>query len=204
MPAQLTRGRIITTAIEVADREGFEAATLRRIAGELGVHVTSLYNHVPTRDAVTDGIVERLIEEADLPVEPVGWERWVRSFVERIGDVASRHPGAFAALQRRPVQGARAAASFEVALAAFANAGLAPQDAYGAVKATALVALSIGAEKSLASSGVVAETQVDELPPDDFPHLHALADIWSEDAAWSFTLESLVSGLRAQIRRLKT
>lgn len=204
MPAHLSRERIIATAIEVADRDGFEAATLRRIAGELGVHVTSLYNHVSTREAVTDGIVQRLIEEAELPVEPVGWEQWVRSFVERIGAVASRHPGAFAALQRRPVQGARAAASFEVALAAFANAGLSPQDAYGAVKATALVALSIGAEKSLASSGVVAETQVDELPPDDFPHLHALAGIWSEDAAWSFTLESLVSGLRARIRRLKT
>jgi AcrR family transcriptional regulator len=204
MPALLTRERIITTAIELADRDGFEAATLRRIAGELGVHVTSLYNHVPTRDAVTDGIVERLIEEADLPLQLVGWQQWVRSFVEGIGDVASRHPGAFAALQRRPVQGARAAASFEVALAAFSKAGLAPQDAYGAVKATALVALSIGAEKGLASSGVVAETQVDELPPEDFPHLHALADIWSEAAAWSFTLETLVSGLRAQIRRLKS
>src|SRR5215831_3486645 len=204
MPAVLTRERIIATAIELADRDGFDAATLRRIAGELGVHVTSLYNHVATRDAVTDGIVERLIEEADLPVEPVGWEQWVRSFVQRIGDVASRHPGAFAALQRRPVQGARAAASFEVALAAFAKAGLAPQDAYGAVKATALVALSIGAEKSLASGGGVAETQVDELPPEAFPHVRALRDVESEDAAWSFTLETLVSGLSAQIRRRKT
>jgi AcrR family transcriptional regulator len=203
MPATLTRERIITTAIEVADRDGFEAATLRRIAGELDVHVTSLYNHVLTREAITDGMVERLIEEADLPVELVGWEHWVRSFVERIGDVASRHPGAFGALQRRPVQGPRAAASFEVALAAFAKAGLTAQDAYGAVKATALVALSVGAEKSLASSGVIAETQVDELPPEDFPHLRALADIWSEDAAWTFTLETLVSGLRAQIRRRK-
>ena len=64
MPAQLTRERIIGTAIELADRDGFEAATLRRIAAELGVHVTSLYNHVATREAVTDGIVERLIEEA--------------------------------------------------------------------------------------------------------------------------------------------
>jgi len=204
MPAVLTRERIIATAIEVADRDGFEAATLRRIAGELGVHVTSLYNHVSTREAVTDGIVERLIEEADLPAELVGWEQWVRSFVERIGDVASRHPGAFAALQRRPVQGPRAAASFEVALTAFAKAGLAAEDAYAAVKATSFVALSIGAEKSLASGGVVAETDVDELPAETFPHVHALADISSEDAAWSFTLETLVSGLRAQIRRRKT
>jgi AcrR family transcriptional regulator len=204
MPAVLTRERIIATAIELADRDGFEAATLRRIAGELGVHVTSLYNHVPTREAVTDGIVERLIEEAALPAEPVGWEQWVRGFVSGIGDVASRHPGAFGALQRRPVQGPSATASFEVALAAFAKAGLAPEDAYGAVKATALVALSVGAEKSLASSGGVAQTQVDDLPPEDFPHLHALADIESEEAAWAFTLETLVSGLRTQIRRRRT
>jgi len=90
------------------------------------------------------------------------------------------------------------------ALAAFAKAGLAPEDAYGAVKATALVALSVGAEKSLASSGGVAQTQVDDLPPEDFPHLHALADIESEEAAWAFTLETLVSGLRTQIRRRRT
>ena len=45
----------------MADRDGFEGVTLRRIAAELGVHVTSLYNHVPTRDAVTHGIIERLI-----------------------------------------------------------------------------------------------------------------------------------------------
>jgi len=204
MPAVLTRERIIATAIELADRDGFEAATLRRIAGELGVHVTSLYNHVPTREAVTDGIVERLIEEADLPAKAAGWEQWVRSFVERIGDVASRHPGAFAALQRRPVQGPRATASFEIALAAFAKAGLATEDAYGAVKATALVALSVGAEKSLASGGVLAETDVEGLPPESFPHLRALRDIGSEDVAWSFTLETLVSGLRAQIRRRKS
>ena len=127
MAPVLTRERIVATAIDLADRDGFEAATLRRIAGELGVHVTSLYNHVPTRDAVTDGMVERLIEEADLPVEPVGWEQWVRSFVARIGDVASRHPGAFGALQRRPVQGPRAAASFEVALAASRKRGLPPR-----------------------------------------------------------------------------
>ena len=64
----------------MADRDGFEGVTLRRIAAELGVHVTSLYNHVPTRDAVTDGIIERLIEEAKLPTSPVPWEEWVRSF----------------------------------------------------------------------------------------------------------------------------
>src|SRR5512138_3624093 len=104
----------------MADRDGLDAVTLRRLAGELGVHVTSLYNHVPTRDAIVDGIVELLIAEAHLPGNPRSWEEWVREFVAAIGEVAAAHPGAFAALERRPVQGERATASFEAALAAFA------------------------------------------------------------------------------------
>src|SRR3954454_4823495 len=118
----------------MADRDGLDAVTLRGIAGELGVHVTSLYNHVPTRDAVTDGIVELLLDEAKLPTAPVSWETWVQRFFEAISTIASTHPGAFMTLQQRPVQGPRAAASFEVALAAFTRAGFSSTDAYAAVK----------------------------------------------------------------------
>src|SRR3954447_7148326 len=117
MPA-LTRERILQAAVRLADRDGPEAVTLRRIATDLGVHVTSLYNHVPTRDAVTDGIVELLLDEAKLPTGPVEWDVWVREFIDAVVGVAATHPGAFHALQQRPVQGARATASFEVALAA--------------------------------------------------------------------------------------
>src|SRR3977135_2140348 len=98
----LTRDRIVDTAIAIADREGFEAATLRRIACEPGLHVTSLYNHVVTRDAVTDAIVERLIDEAKLPLAPVAWEEWVRRFFTAIGTIAMPHPGAFTDLHGGP------------------------------------------------------------------------------------------------------
>ena len=54
----LSRDRILACAVRVADRDGLEAASLRRIAGELGVHVTSIYHHVPTKEALLDGIVE--------------------------------------------------------------------------------------------------------------------------------------------------
>jgi AcrR family transcriptional regulator len=195
---------IIDTAIELADREGFEAVTLRRLAGELGVHVTSLYNHVPTRDAITDGIVTRLIEEADLPAERVPWEEWVRRFVLAIGAVAVAHPGAFTALQRRPVQGERAVASFELALEAFVRAGFTPEDAYGALKATTLLALSIAVEMSGLSGEEQPRTELDQLSAERFPYLHAVAaQDDGEDAAWSFSVEVLVSGLRAQLRRRK-
>lgn len=182
----------------MADRDGLDAVTMRRIAGELGVHVTSLYNHVATRDAITDGIVDSLLDQAHLPATPVDWEEWVRSFFTAMSTIATQHPGAFAALSRRPVQGARAAASFEVALAAFSRAGLSPEDAYSAVKATALTTLMVGMERSMSARGEILETVIEALPQESFPQFHALIGN-DPTTAWSFSLETLVAGLRTQI-----
>lgn len=203
MPA-LSRERILETAVALADRDGFEAATLRKIAAELGVHVTSLYHHVATRDAVTDGIVEVLLAESDVPLEPVAWEVWVRRFFTAVGDVAARHPGAFAALSVRPVQGAEAITTFEVALAAFAQAGLSPLDAYGAVKATALLTLGAANERALQAAGHSAETALEQLPAESFPQVRSLEHVQDPAASWAFSLETLVAGLRAQVRTRKT
>lgn len=183
----------------MADAKGLDAVTMRRIAAELGVHVTSLYNHVDTRDAITDGIVETLLDQAHLPTTDVDWEEWVRSFFTGMSGLAIQHPGAFGALSRRPVQGARAAASFEVALAAFSRAGLSPGDAYNAVKAAALTALMVGAERSMSVRGELPETVIEALPSESFPQFHALVDDHDPTTAWSFALETLVAGLRAQI-----
>lgn len=199
----LSSDRIVATARDLADRDGLEAVTLRRLATELGVHVTSLYNHVPTLDAIIDGIIALLVSDADLPGHPRNWEEWVREFVAAVGAIAERHPGAFAALERRPVQGERALSSFEVALAAFARAGLSPAESYGAIKVTTYVALSIGLERALAARGETAATETELLPPERFPHLLALPDADDPEDTWAFSVETLVAGLHTQVRRAK-
>ena len=199
----LSSDRIVATARDLADRDGLDAVTLRRLAAELDVHVTSLYNHLATRDAIVDGIVELLISEAELPGRPRNWEDWVRGFVAGLGAVAVAHPGAFAALERRPVQGARAVSSFEVALAEFERAGLSPAEAYSAVKATTYVALAIGLERALAARGETTSTSIDLLPADAFPHVHALPAVDDPEEAWAFSVETLVAGLHTQVRRAK-
>jgi AcrR family transcriptional regulator len=200
MPA-LTRDRILRTAIRIADREGPDAVTLRRIAAELDVHVTSLYNHVPTREAVTDGIIEVLLDDAKLPTEPVPWESWVRRFFEAIMTIAATHPGAFHALQQRPVQGPRATASFEVALAVFTQAGFSPADAYAAVKTISLQALMIGVERSMLARGEMRQTEIDALPAESFPLVRALETELDYEGTWAFAVETLIAGLRAQLNR---
>jgi AcrR family transcriptional regulator len=201
--AQLSSQRIVAAARDMADRDGLDAVTLRRLARELDVHVTSLYNHVPTLEAIVDGIIELLISEAELPGSPRNWEEWVRGFVGALGEIAQRHPGAFAALERRPVQGERALSSFEAALAAFARAGLSPAETYSAVKATTYVALSIGLERALSARGDTAVTETELLPAESFPYLLALPDVEDSEGVWAFSVETLVAGLHAQVRRAK-
>lgn len=196
--ATLTRERILDCAVAMADRDGLDAVTLRRIAAELRVHVTSLYNHIETRDAITDGIVETLLDRARLPTTAVDWEEWVRTFFAAMSTLATKHPGAFAALSRRPVQGVRAAASFEVAMAAFSRVGLSPGEAYSAVKAAVYPALTVGAERSMLVRGEHSETAMKRLPAENFPQFHALVD-YDPELAWAFSLETLVAGIRAQI-----
>ena len=198
--AALTRERILRTAVRLADRDGPDAVTLRRIAGELGVHVTSLYNHVPTRDAVTDGIVELLLDEAKLPTGPIAWDEWVRKFTAGIIGIAATHPGAFHALQQGPVQGARATASFEIAMAAFKKAGYSTADAYSAIKTTAFLASMIGRERSMVARGDMPETQLDLLPPEQFPLVRSVAtEAGDHEKVWDFGVETLIAGLRARL-----
>ncbi len=199
MPA-LTRERILQTAVRLADRDGPDAVTLRKIAGELGVHVTSLYNHVPTREAVTDGIVEVLLDEAKLPTVPVAWDDWVRRFADAVIGIAATHPGAFHALRQRPVQGARATASFEVALAAFTKAGFTTRDAFAAIKAASYLALMIGMERSMVARGELLETHLDDLPAESFPLVRAVAtDVADYEYVWTLGVETLIDGLRARL-----
>ena len=198
--AALTRDRILRIAVRIADRDGPDAVTLRRIAGELGVHVTSLYNHVPTREAVTDGIVELLLDEAKLPTGPVAWDDWVRHFIDGVVGIAATHPGAFHALRQRPVQGARATASFEVALVAFTDAGFTAPDGFAAIKAASYLALMIGTERSMIARGELLETRLDDLPAESFPLVRAIAtEVADYENVWAFGVDTLIAGLRTRL-----
>lgn len=200
-PPPLSRERIVSCAVAVADRDGLDAASLRRVATELGVHVTSLYNHVPTKDALLDGIVEALMADAGVPVGDLPWEQWVRRYVEALAGVARRHPGAFAVLLRRPVQGPRATATFEAGLAAFHHAGMSLPDAAVALKTVALAVLGGCAEQAMAASGGDLATDMAGLSPTEFPELHSAFVHGEEIDVLPSLTEALVAGLAVRLPR---
>lgn len=190
----LTRTRIVSAALELADREGLDSVTLRRLAAELGVHVTSLYNHVSTKETVLDGMIDIMVAGARLPTGPIEWEEWVRRFAASMRAVAQRHPGAFAVFQTRPVQGLDAAASVEAALEAFLADGFEIAEAFSAVKATSHAVLGLVLEDRARRESPNLRTDLSLLPPDAFPLMHAASATEATADTWGYLIEALIAG----------
>ncbi|AZG47379.1 TetR/AcrR family transcriptional regulator [Gordonia insulae] len=93
--ARLTLAAIVDAAIEVADRDGIGALSMRRIADELGVGAMSLYRHVDDKDALLQEMSEEIGRRFPYPVddpEPMSWRDRVRVIVDIDWELYRRHP----------------------------------------------------------------------------------------------------------------
>ncbi len=99
----LSRRRILEAAVGFADREGLEALSMRRLGRELGVEAMSLYNHVPNKEALLDGMVEVLLSEMEVSGnDKQGWEERVREVFRSFRRLAHVHPDVFVLFAVRP------------------------------------------------------------------------------------------------------
>jgi AcrR family transcriptional regulator len=195
---RLSRENIVAVAIEMADESGLASVTLRGIAERLAVHVTSLYNYLPTKDAVLDEMILALLEEAKLPVGRMAWQDWVRQFAAGMRELGRKHPGAFEAFHHGPAKGERAAEPFESGFAAFRSAGFDAASTYGAVKATVVAVLGHVLEDTVpARNRAVARTDVGELPIERFPQVHAINRVAGKTDTFAYLVEALIAGFTA-------
>ena len=89
----LSRAEISRTAISLADVEGIEAVSMRRLAGELGVAATSLYSYVERKDELYDLMIDAVEgEDGGIPVPTGDWRTDVRAFAYRLHMLIHRHP----------------------------------------------------------------------------------------------------------------
>ncbi|MGN9788602.1 TetR/AcrR family transcriptional regulator [Nonomuraea sp. ZG12] len=88
-----SRAQITEAAIRIADAEGLEAATMRRIAAEIGAGAMSLYRYVPSRDDLVELIADRLQGEIDVDGMPSGdWRADLTRYAEGLRAMWLRHP----------------------------------------------------------------------------------------------------------------
>jgi AcrR family transcriptional regulator len=215
---QLTRERIITTAVELIEREGVDAVSMRRIAAQLGSGVMSLYNHVPSKAALLDGVAERVMSGIDFSTEPdASWEDQVRAQARAFWQIARAHPRCTMVVVSRPATSA-AFRPMEYALATLRSAGFGGEDAVLVVRAfVAYIVGSLLREVGVAP-GLVPQRPLGQdqavleadrpigLNPAEFPQVTSLsAELMQRDhdADFEFGLNLLVRAV-ADLRPART
>jgi len=121
----LDREMVVRAAIEVADAEGPEAISMRRIAARLGVGTMSLYWHVASKEELIDLVVDAVIGAESLPERPSGdWCADLRLLAGRRRALMHRHPWLASLLHVASRLGPNALAHAEFSLVTVAGLGL--------------------------------------------------------------------------------
>ena len=119
-PAGRSREEITTAAIALADREGLDAVSMRRVAAGLGTGAASLYRYVETREDLLDLMIDATGAEYVFP-EPTGdWLADVLAIGDQARAIMRRHPWLPPLLITRPVLGPNGLVLLEHILAALA------------------------------------------------------------------------------------
>jgi DNA-binding transcriptional regulator YhcF (GntR family) len=88
----LSRSRIVSTAIEIADTEGMPALSMRRIASELDASTMSLYRYVRGKDELILHMIDAVFGEVPPPKRPEGWRNQLELGAHTIWAMFKRHP----------------------------------------------------------------------------------------------------------------
>jgi AcrR family transcriptional regulator len=201
----LSRDRILAAAVALADREGLEVVSMRRLGRELGVQAMSLYNHVPNKAAILDGIVERVLGEIELPQAGDDWEASLRRCALSTHEVLLRHRWACALVM---VPGAGPAALLarlryiEALLRTLREAGFTPAQAsyaYHALDSHTLGFTMWQLGHTVPEEAAVADEARRAIATGEYPYLveHAREhDVESEPGSFEFGLNLIFDGLR--------
>jgi AcrR family transcriptional regulator len=184
---RFTRDQIARTGLAIADREGFDAVTMKRIAQELGAGTMTLYYYVRTKADVVALMQDAILSDVLIPPGdlPVGWQEATTAIARLTRQVLIAHPWSLTALNEAQF-GPNAARHFEQSLAAAAAAGLpararleliATVDDYVAGNALHSIEALTRGRLAEADPDMVAATisyWTTQIQPGEFPELTAL------------------------------
>jgi AcrR family transcriptional regulator len=192
---RFTREQIAAVALEIADAEGFEAVSMRRIAAVLGAGTMSLYRYIATKDDLIALMDDALLGETLLAADelPADWRPAISRVARRTRDVLLAHPWALqslhgdAAAAGVPLGGPNRLRRFELALQALSGAplgtaakvdllALIDDFVYGHVlNAAEINARTAAAHAAGHNAEVPAEFLAEQLRSGRYPQLQALA-----------------------------
>ncbi|GHO57031.1 TetR/AcrR family transcriptional regulator [Ktedonobacter robiniae] len=201
----LTRQRVLEAALRLIDQEGLEGFSMRKLGASLGVEAMSLYNHVESKRAVFDGVIELLIVQAPLPVHPNATPReelWTTAHAFR--DVLRAHPRVLPLVATSPLRTSASLVMLDRLLETFHQAQITGVQSIYALQC--LVGFIVG--HTLIGTGTQAVEGLEpgpngpmvwqRFPAEQYPRLHTLLPEivqWNADQEFDFGLQALFQGL---------
>jgi AcrR family transcriptional regulator len=211
---ELSAARILDAAQALIEREGDSALTFRRLGAELGADPTAAYRHFRNKDELLLALGDRLLGEAIDPTfaeaaPDADWRTVLRLSAHSLRNTLVRHPKLAALISVRITQGEHEARAIERGLACLAQTGLPTREIVAIQRAfadtilawaafsAAFVALPSEAKARDAAAWVTTYRQ---LPPEQFPHIHAASPYLDEfDDAFDIALDLMFDGVEARI-----
>ena len=210
----ITPAQIVDTALAVIATEGYEALTMRRLAGALDTGPASLYAHVVNKADLNELLISRLCAELVLPEpDPTAWREQIRGVCSQLRDQYLNYPGiSRAALAMAPTD-LETVRVTEGMLGILLAGGIAPQAAAWAVDALLLYVAAYCLEVSIAHQRAAEDDapwvvnraelrrRFTALPAATFPHTtrHA-AELTAGEGhdRFDFTLGLMIDGLASR------
>ena len=100
-PTRLSRPLVLEAAVALADEDGLEGSSMRRLAQELGVVPMALYKHVANKDELLDGMVDIVFGEIESPAIGDDWRSAMRRRATSARDALKRHSWAIGLMETR-------------------------------------------------------------------------------------------------------
>ncbi|WP_156724996.1 TetR/AcrR family transcriptional regulator [Streptomyces apocyni] len=221
----LSIDRIVTTAVELADAEGLDALSMRRLATELGTGAMSLYRYVPGKAELLDLMIDRVQGEsldaegatgtdtADGSEAP-DWRTAVDAMARGFLNHFRRHPWLLKVNQARILLGPSALRGFELALGPLKSMGFSDPEMISVIVAaqnyaTGVARMEIQTAEAVRETGLSDEEFWDSQQPyleramasGDFPRQAALSeDAFTADIDhFEFGLHLLLDGLEKRV-----
>ena len=178
--AKLNCSEILSSAVALVDERGVEALSMRGLAAELGVEAMSIYNHVPSKDALLDGIVETVLDEVHAPAGLGTWQETLRELALGYRAAALSHPRVMLLFSSRTVAAPAWRRAVEDTFAALQGAGFTADDAVSAYRLFwgFVVGYMQSQLRNAESPGL--DAYLAALPTEDFPATHAHARALAE------------------------
>ncbi|MFI7585444.1 TetR/AcrR family transcriptional regulator [Spongisporangium articulatum] len=211
---RLSREAVASAALALADAEGIDALTIRRLATDLGVTPMALYWHFKDKDALLDGIAEAVLLEVRLPDDdPTGpWDARLGALLDALLTPLAAHPAVAELLKKRVLLSEPGREITERALTLLRAGGFDAERAsqlavYALLFMTSMVTgmpgLSFGTDEEAREQEMRTKwAALQALPPKKYPHIiesaGPLTDCAATDEWLGFGMRTLMAGIRGQ------